>query len=217
MSEGLKKSSGLLDVIVDVSRWQKGLEVERLGKQGISAVIVKASQGLTIKDSEYDGFSSKSRTCGYLTGAYHFGTNAPGDKQADFFLGCIDWKNNKGTMMVLDWETNAQITMRKDQAIAFVKRIKDVTGKYPVLYTGTYFLNAAGLSDYSVIGNCPLWLARYSVSMPGSVTGFLPWKLWQYSGDSVMEFGDGRLGKIDRSVFRGTVDEMRAFWEGHAC
>src|SRR5207247_1168002 len=71
---------------------------------------------------------------------------------------------------VLDFEKNGHYpggTMRADQAVAFVERIRERTGKYPGLYSGEYHLrqvlNSPKVSPAykRVLSNCWLWIANY--------------------------------------------------------
>lgn len=215
---------GLLNVIVDISAWQKGLvETELVEHIHTNCIIAKATQGSSMVDSCFKNFNADSLKNGLMRGAYHFGTNYDGASQARFYLQTINYQTDKEILMVLDWENyqnkNMQnLTMSKQQAIAFVQTIFQMTGKYPVLYTGTFFLDAQRLTDTEklILNNCPLWIARYMDSPPPTVKGFSPWRMWQWTGSELaITNPKHQKNPLDRSVFNGTWDELVTFWTEH--
>ena len=87
---------------------------------------------------------SAAARAGLLWGAYHFGDATDPVRQADHFLrrggfALARVRNSRpdGVLLVLDFEKNGHYpggTMRVDQAVAFVERIRQRTGKYPGVY-----------------------------------------------------------------------------------
>src|SRR6185436_14316090 len=89
---------------------------------------------------------------GLLWGAYHFGDATDPIRQAEFFLNTVgsQWRGPSihpdGVLLVLDFEKNGHYpggTMRVDQAVTFVERIRQRTGVYPGIYSGEYHLRQA--------------------------------------------------------------------------
>jgi len=82
------------------------------------------------------------------------------------------------------------------QMISFVKRVKSLTGKYPMIYieNGELIrsrLRKASSSQKAILRQCPYWLALYSHHYPGISTPkellkatkvWRTWALWQYGG-----------------------------------
>ena len=85
-------------------------------------------------------------------GAYHYADGSDPIRQADHFLSVVSssWaqanpavRPSAGVLLVLDFEKNGHYpggTMRADQAVAFVERIRSRTGVYPGIYSGEYHL-----------------------------------------------------------------------------
>src|ERR1700730_11770409 len=98
----------------------------------VVAIIHRATIG-DRKDRKYAERRDEAKKRGYKWGAYHFGK--PGDpiKQADFFLDTV--KPEADELIALDLESvDATKHMSFDDARAFIKRIKEKTGRYPLIY-----------------------------------------------------------------------------------
>ena len=126
-------------------------------------------------------------------------------RQADRFLSVVEsrWKTapkpdgGPGVLLVLDFEKNGHYpggTMRVDQAVAFINRIHQRTGKYPGVYSGEFrirdVINGSGTSAAAknALTKCWLWVANYHYE-PRITTPWRAWDLWQYTGDGVCEGG----------------------------
>ena len=133
-------------------------------------------------------------------------------------------------LLVLDFEKNGHYpggTMRVEQAVEFVERIRERTGKYPGFYGGEYRLRKIfGSSQVSaaakrVLGRCWLWVANYH-DEPESIPPWGNWRMWQYTGDGVCDLPRSTHPKhianvrnAERNMFRGSRDAVRAFWQEH--
>jgi lysozyme len=184
----------------------------------VSAVVHKATQGLTFRDPTYVDRRSQAVDSGLLWGAYHFGDGSDGVEQADHFLGSV---NIGKDLLVLDLEANPTgPTMPLSEAHAFVTRVFQKTGHYPGLYAGHYLKELIGAGLDPVLANCWLWIAQYSAA-PVIPPNWTDWTMWQYT--------DGALGPrhvpvpgvsaCDRDMFNGeavtlTSDAtgLTAFW-----
>ena len=118
--------------------------------------------------------------------------------------------------------------MRVDQAIAFVERIRERTGKYPGIYSGEYHMQKTlGSSKVSptykgVLRNCWLWLANYG-ARPQAAAPWSYWHLWQYTGDGKCRLpGSGypksvaNIRRAERNIFYGSRSALEAFWQERA-
>jgi lysozyme len=199
------------DSIIDLSHWNTVNDFSEVKASGVSAVIHKASQGLTM-DPKYLSREFQATNCGLLWGAYCFGVQGHDPiQQADFFLGSA----GKAKVLALDWEWNNADTMTADQALAFVTRIRTKTGRWPMLYTSAAFLaTIPRLVDptkqsQSTLLNCDLWL-----------TGFTPSPVvphqWATKGYRIWQHGIGScagiVGQVDRDTFNGTAEELAAYF-----
>ena len=167
--------------------------------QGIVGVIHEATYPRFERDAQYHGRQIAATRAGLLWGAYHFGDATDPIRQADHFLRVVSgsWAGvgpeapSPGVLLILDFERNGHYpggTMRPDQAVAFVERIRERTGKYPGIYGSENrlraVLNAPNVSaaQRRVLANCWLWIANYH-GEPRSVAPWSYWHLWQYTGD----------------------------------
>src|SRR6266852_3158084 len=98
----------------------------------VVAIIHRATIG-DRADRKYAERRDEAKKRGYKWGAYHFGK--PGDpiKQADFFLDTV--KPTPDDLIALDLEsTDGSKYMSFDEAQVFIKRVKEKTGRYPLIY-----------------------------------------------------------------------------------
>lgn len=211
----------LLSVICDIFHGDNVDDdgFHKIKASGIQAVIHKASQGLSA-DSAYAERKKRALSVGLKWGSYHFGVGGDASAQADRFLQIVNPMEDE--LLVLDWETNDQgITMPRVKAEAFVQHIHDELRVWPVLYSGMSFLfeNLDISPEETVLSNCPVWVARYSIKPP-TVPAVWPdgWKMWQYTDGSAgpLPHTVRGIGPCDRSKFNGTQEEFDAFWNSKA-
>src|SRR5919106_6790297 len=124
-------------------------------RQGIVGVIHEATYPPFVRDAKYLDRQMGALQAGLLWGAYHYGNGSDPIRQADHFLSVVSssWarvnpviRPSTGVLLVLDFEKNGHYpggTMRVDQAVAFVERIRERTGVYPGIYSGEYHLRQA--------------------------------------------------------------------------
>lgn len=197
--------------IIDLSHYNPPVDFTKVQASGIDGVFHKVSQGLTFADTAYAGRRPQAASAGLLWGAYHFGSNADGAAQADFFLSLA--KPDGSTLLVLDFEALSQTdTMTLDQARAFVTRIQSVTGRWPGLYCGGYLKSVLQAPD-PVLNQCWLWLSQFAAT-PVLPAGWSDWTIWQYTdgvhGPEAQPTPGA--GKCDRDRFNGTPDDLNVFW-----
>jgi lysozyme len=187
----------------------------------VVAIIHRATIGDRV-DRKYAERRDEARKRGYKWGAYHFGK--PGDpiKQADFFLATV--KPGKDDLIALDLESTDAKDMSLDEARVFIKRIKEKTGRYPLIYANNEVAKAIsqqyGADD--VFAKTRLWYARFK----RNVTDFPPgtWKtytLWQFSSEqncspakrsACLYTVPGTEYDMDIDVYNGTIEELRSRW-----
>src|SRR5262245_43301751 len=110
-----------LDVVIDLSHYNQVTSFTDIKTAGITGVIHKATEGINWPDPTYPDRKQPALAAGLWWGAYHFGTNADGAAQAQYFLS----KVNPGPtdLLALDFEENPQSQMTIAQAEAFVTEI----------------------------------------------------------------------------------------------
>ncbi len=214
---------GLLDVVFDLSYNNKNADLAKAKNSCMSALFHKATQSLgstLFHDPMYHTRQSEALSAGLLWGAYHFGSGGSGKDQAHAFLDYS--KPDSNTLLVLDFEpntTHGETTMSVDEAADFVTTILNQTGKYPGLYSGPLLHQSSINSSpsYAVLTKCWLWVAQYgpAVHLPPSWTDFVFWQYTDGTAGPSAQPVDG-VGQCDRDVFKGTNDELAAFWHNES-
>lgn len=216
--------TGIADVYGGDGAWDLNIAKQA----GIVALIHKATEGMTYKDSVFAHGMRCAAMVGMLRGAYHFGRPGDGAKQADEFLKIVSPFGND-ILLCLDLEGDlaSPKTMKTEEAQAFLEQVRAVTGRWPLLYGGQSKtkerMRLAKASTKEVFSRCPLWLAKYGEEPvapdPWDECG---WSLWQFS-DGKPDYGPRDqtafprstpgFHRCDRSAFKGSVEELKTFWE----
>jgi lysozyme len=213
-----------------------------MAKEGIVGVIHEATFPRRQRDARYDERQQAALDAGLLWGAYHFGDATNPIGQADHFMNSVasarplirrdESGKRHGVLLVLDFEKNGHYpggTMSVAQAVAFVERIKERTGKYPGLYCSEYrlrqMLYGPGASSVhrQILTNCWLWIANYHAE-PRNTAPWRAWHMWQYCGDgkcglrprSAFPKSVANVRKAERNIFRGDNVALQTFWRENA-
>lgn len=206
-------------------------------RSGIVGVIHEATYPPETGDPEYAARQEAATRAGLLWGAYHFANGSDPVRQADQFLDFVAAQFHtasptpRGVLLVLDFEQNNHYpggTMYLPQAVAFIERIKERTGKYPGLYSNENRIkNVIGRADLDArsrraLEGCWLWVANYHQT-PGLLSPWSHWTLWQYTGDGVCELPRSsypihiaNVHNAERNIFRGSASDLRSFWKANA-
>jgi lysozyme len=213
--------------IIDVAHWETA-SIPKLAAAkdaGLVAVIAKCTQGKDARDKAYGKFRDECKRLGLLFGSYHFGSGtSDGTQQADWYLRHAD----PDSLHAMDWEWQINVDrngkkfpdMSVAQAEAFVSRVHEKTGRWPLVYTSRSFLTKSlRPSESSILANCPLWVCWYLNSKPAlPLAPWKTWDLWQYTnGKHAMAKPPGpiatpALGGVDRNAFAGDEPALREWW-----
>lgn len=205
----------MINSVIDISHHNKISSFRKVQQAGIFGVIHKATQGITYVDPTFSENKTKAEEAGLLVGAYHFGVAGDAIAQAEHFVSVAGEKK----LLVLDFEGNPQgHDMSLEEAEHFVHHIKQLSGRYPGLYSGHTIKEALanrGITspDQTELSKCWLWIAQYS-SAPLLPKIWSQWSLWQYT-DGAAGFEPhtvNGIGRCDRDQFNGTATELLAFW-----
>jgi len=207
--------------------------------EGIVGVIHEATYPRFDRDAQYAARQQAAARAGLLWGAYHYADATDPVRQADHFLSVVSgaWSQADpvsrpaGVLLVLDFEKNGHYpggTMRPDQAVAFVERIRERTGEYPGLYSGEYHLRQVLNSpkvtsaQRAMLTKCWLWIANYHYQ-PRATAPWDFWHLWQYCGDGKCDLpraayptSVANIRKAERNIFRGSASALEDFWQNRA-
>lgn len=188
----------------------------------VVAIIHRATIGDRV-DSKYAERKIEAKKRGYKWGAYHLGK--PGDpvKQADFFLKTVS--PDTDDLLALDLESpDPAKHMSFEEARVFIKRIKEKTGRYPLIYANNLVAKSIGeqLGPDDLFLRTHLWYARFKASVTDFPSG--AWKtytLWQFSSEINCTASDraaclytvpGTDYDMDVDVYNGTIEELRVNW-----
>ena len=202
-----------INVVVDISHHNGNVDLAKAKLDGVVGVFHKATQGIGMTDNVYNSNRQEAQTAGLLWGAYHFGTKADGAAQADFFLSKANADSQ--TLLVLDYEPNGNSTMTMDQARAFVKRVNEMTGRFPGLYSGSLIKDQLGGKPVDpILSQCFLWIAQYGPQPKNIPQTWPSWTFWQYT-DGIAgpaPHSVNGIGPCDRDQFNGTIEQLQTLW-----
>ena len=214
------------------------VDFARMRTEGIVGVIHESTYPPYVRDDKYSARQSAATRAGLLWGAYHFANARDPVRQADFFLDTVAsaWRRAdpasrpSEVLLVLDFEKNGHYpggTMSVEQAVAFVERVRQRTGKYPGLYSNEHriqtVVNSSRVSPAHkrVLANCWLWVANYH-RQPSRIAPWNYWTMWQYTGDGVCDLprasyprGIANIKYAERNMSRFDRGALRIFWQRH--
>lgn len=216
----------------------KPSDFAELKRQGVFAIIHKASQGLHFRDSAYAERRKIVTDLGMLWGAYHFMDASDAEDQADFFMDCAGVTADAPLPSLwCDFEDNPRSQASLQQCLRFMKRVDQMSpdGIACGLYSGNRIretlrppvgghVDAAMQGAIDFFQQHRLWLAQYG---PQPKTPW-PWDqaviktgdqstplaapgvfLWQFTEK-------GRInplaGFTDGNFFDGSFEDLQARW-----
>ncbi len=218
---------------IDISHYEGNkFPLKNLKDQSISFIYIKATQGTDYADKTFD--RNWNGVAGIPRGAYHFLSSDPkmsGKAQADSF---VDYVNLHGKFAAtdlppavdLEWDVTCQkcpdrwkTRNRSPQdivgtAVDFMNRVKERTGRTPVLYTNKTFLNDNKITDPQLVSKLTtgfkVWIFDVdnhdrTLELPDPKKN-LDHVLWQFSfGGSVP---GPYSGDVDVEVFKGKPEDF---------
>ena len=201
----------MIDSIIDIYHGNS-IDFKRVQQGGVVAVIHKATQGASYRDSTYQSRKKEAKSLGLLWGCYHFSTGESVPDQVENFLRHAQPEDDE--LISLDWEPSDGPDMTLDQARQFVQTIRNEVGRWPCIYGGQLLRSSVGHQADPILGQCPLWYARYASSPIGIPTTVWPtYTLWQYTdGDNPVPSPTPGTSGADRSRYQGTVEQLKAAW-----
>ena len=156
---------------IDISNCNGSVNLNLAKQSGISAVYIKATEGVDFKDSRYVENANKAIQAGLPFGFYHYMSEKtnPLKQAVDFFNAIKGFKYN--LIPVLDIEINnyrRSSTQVSDRVMQFLNKFKELSGLDCIIYTGAYF--GRDTLD-SRVKKYKGWIAHYGVNKPME-TGF---------------------------------------------
>lgn len=189
----------------DVSHHQGVFDHAQAADEGFDFCIVKASEGATLKDTQFDRNWRVLAHLGLTRGAYHFGRPGSSSARAEarFYLDTVELGEDD-IRPILDLEAFGQQPIGPTALAAWVRtwveEVAAATGKRAIIYTRQFWIT--NLPRQTDNFGTDLWVPRYSDAMLDPV---LPpaWKsylLWQWAGSSGDDFFPHDLAAVQRKL-----------------
>jgi lysozyme len=186
-----------------------------------AGVILKCSQGATYADPLYAQRVAEVRAADLPVAPYAFNTGENVAAQVAEFLTHAHLDDQMGGW--LDLEDNRKSQMSLGQALEFMYRFDQATGRTCGLYSGNRIkelIAQATDAEREFLGAHALWGCQYGATfvMKDANGHPLPWDvpfLWQFTGDGSgpePHSLDGLQSNADLSIFRGSPGQLRAAW-----
>lgn len=197
---------------IDIARYQGNVDFAKVKKGGYEFVIAKCTESVGYKDPFYQKNKDGARSEGLLFGSYHFGRGTNARKEAEYFVSQVG-DIQPGELLVLDYE----LYVLKDPAswcLDFLKRVEELVGFKPLLYTYHGILNAYNWKKVSDNNN-GLWAARYGLQEQNPNPKYKPstgsWPfltIWQYCSKGKVP---GIVGNVDLNHCDINIDTLRKY------
>ncbi len=187
---------------IDVSHYQSIIDWKQIKAQDITFAFVKATEGMSMLDTNFCQNWSDMKEMEISRGAYHFfRPTISSYKQALNFIKNV--QIIPGDLPpVLDVEVVDGV--HRNALIPRIKTWLEIIEKEyrvkPIIYTNQKFFNKYLSEDFK---DYPLWIARYSKQKPQIKTGH--WSFWQYGNRGQLK---GINGFVDLNVFNGSQKEF---------
>jgi lysozyme len=190
---------------IDVSHYQGVIDWGLVAEAGMAFAFIKATEGTSEVDPQFQDNWSGAKAAGLLRGAYHF--YQPGEdprQQAESFLSAV--QTVPGDLPpVLDVEIPGDPSEIIAGIQAWLAAVQQETAKAPIVYTSPSFWAQLGAS-VSGFGHFPLWIAEYGVTAPKIPEGWTTWTFWQFSESGSVS---GIEGSVDLDLFQGTLLDLQ--------
>ena len=157
----------------------------------VSYVILKASEGITLKDKQFRKNWKDAEKAGLGRGAYHFFRSSKDpEAQARNYIRTVGRIRESDLPPVLDIETIHKGCSREElnrKALTWLKTVGGHYGRTPIVYSYESFIKD-WLSD-EIRDNYPLWVAHYREDKPEREG----WAMWQFTDKAVVYGIDGTV------------------------
>ncbi|BCJ35712.1 hypothetical protein Athai_32150 [Actinocatenispora thailandica] len=205
----------------DVSHYQGTINWASQYSKGARFAYMKATEGSSYRDPNFNTNYTNSYKAGFIRGAYHFARpNVSGGKaQADYFANHGGgWSADGKTLPpALDIEYNpysggtcygkthsGMVSWIK----AFSNEIHARYNKYPMIYTTFDWWKTCTGNSSAFASTNPFWIAIYRSTPPTSIpAGTATWTMWQNA--------DSGTFPGDQDKFNGSMTRLRALATNH--
>jgi len=187
---------------IDVSSYQGSIDWDTLADQGIAFAFIKATEGSSHVDKNFEYNWENAGKTDLRIGAYHFlSFDSSGEAQAENFISAVQ-KTRDMLPPVIDIEMYGRYSYDPPDAETvhtiindFAEKIEAEYGMKPVIYTtpAIYEKYISSWYDYD------LWCSDLEMEQP--LSDGTEWTFCQYSFSGRLE---GHSGNIDLDVYKGS-------------
>lgn len=200
---------------IDVSHYQGTINWASVKAAGISFAFIKATEGTSYKDPEFNANYLHAYNNKVIRGAYHFARPdlSSGASQATYFASHGGaWSADNLTLPgMLDLEGGCygkSTSSMRSWILDFYTTYKSKTTRDIMLYTSPSWWNTCTGSWTGMYSRSPLVVANWTTaSSPTIPAGFPYWTFWQYTDSGSVS---GISGAVDRDRFSGDRSRLLA-------
>lgn len=186
---------------IDISHHQGDIRWNELRTEGISFVIIKATEGEDFKDTRFKTNWKKSKEEGYRTGAYHFYRFCKsGKEQALNFIETVpNQPDNLPPAIDLEFGGNCKTDKSKNQIVTeiqeYIQMVEDHYRKRVIIYATGDFYDEFLMHQF--VQN-PVWIR--DVYRRPVLNDQRSWAIWQFANRAHLS---GIDGYVDLNVLNG--------------
>ena len=191
---------------IDVSHHQGSIDWNLVSQAGTRFAFIKATEGVSFKDSKFSVNRKEARSAGLNCGFYHFfRPRSDVARQADNFINSVGKLEAGDLPPVLDLENPSpwfrySKKKRLELIASWIGRVEDALGVAPIIYLSPSFA-VDTLGSPQELSKYLLWIAHYtSRSAPRVPSPWTDWTFWQYTETGTVS---GVSGNVDRNRFNG--------------
>lgn len=193
---------------IDIASWQRGIDLSAVFAQNpLHGVIVKATQGTTYVNPDFDTWAKWLTEHDKPLGLYHYLDGGDAEKEAEHFYNTVRSYVGKA-VLVADYEGEA-LSKGTYWLKRFLDKLQELSGVKAMIYCS---LSVIREQDFSALTSHPLWIAQYAdmatvngfVDKPwqsGSVSPFSHYAMHQYTSCGRLK---GYNGNLDFDQFGGS-------------
>lgn len=198
---------------VDVSSYQGEIDWPLLASQGIQFAYIKATEGSSFVDAQYENNMENALKTDLKVGAYHFFSyDSSGATQGAHFIKTVT--QEEGMLPpVIDVEFYGDKERNLPDAASAKQKLSAMVGLLTAHYQTPPVLYATEKSYRLYIArdfpDCEIWI-RNVVTEPTLSDG-RSWTFWQYSNRIRLDGYNGEESFIDMNIFQGSASDFAAF------
>lgn len=179
--------------MLDVSAHNAPVNWAAVKLAGFTVAIVKASEGVSFRDSQVAAHCAGARAAGLWIGTYHYlrvRHGKPQDARQQMREYSDIWREQACALRpIIDVESGGNGQCTPDEwaqaVVDAVGELEAQTDASPIIYTSPGEWLGAHLGGLTALRRCPLWLASYGNAAHAPA----PWSTfaaWQYTGSGTI-------------------------------